>query len=83
MTVITHDFIRRPGIQNAQAGYPLEERVQRSLSIGGRRRCNAGQPLLNRPLQRGFDIFTGHTSKPLCKLINPGGTNIHGPPTIM
>jgi hypothetical protein len=41
VTIITHDFIHRPGIQNVHAGYPVEERVQSSLSIGSRRRRNA------------------------------------------
>jgi hypothetical protein len=82
-TIITHDFIHRPGIQNLHSGNPLEERIQRSRSVGGRGWRNTGQTFLNRTLQRGFDIFTGKTSKPLRELINPGGTNIHGPPTII
>jgi hypothetical protein len=83
VTIITHDFIHRPGIQNAHAGYPLEERIQRSLSVRGRWWRNTGQAFLDRALQRGFDILAGQAGKLLCELINPGGTNIHGPPIII
>ena len=82
-TVIIHDFIHRPGIQNAHPGYPLEERIQRSRSFSRRGWRNTGQTLLNRTLQSDFYILAGQTSKPLRELFNPSGTNVHGPPTII
>lgn len=63
-------------------GCLLEERIQRGLAVARRWWRNTGQPLFNRSLQRCFDVFAGQASKPLRELINLGGTNIHGPPTI-
>ena len=77
MTVITNDLVHRTGIQNAHLGYPLEERVHRVFSVGGRWWRNTGQPFLNRTLQCGCDIFAGQAGKPLRELIKLGGTNIH------
>jgi hypothetical protein len=82
VTVITNDLVHRTGIQNAHLGYPLEERVHRVFSVGGRWWRNTGQPFLDRALQRRFDIFAGQAGKLLRELINLGGTNIHGPPII-
>jgi hypothetical protein len=81
-TVIAYDLVRRAGVQNTHAGHPIKERIQRSNSVGGGWWRNTGQPFLDGTLQRGFDVLAGQTGKPLCKLINLGGTNIHGPPNI-
>ena len=74
-------LIHRAGIQNPHAGYLLEEGIQRSNSVGGRRWWNnTRQSILNRTFQCCFDIFAGEASEPLRELINIGGTNIHGLP---
>jgi len=53
-------------------GYPLEERLHRGFSGGCCWWRHAGQPLLDRTLQSGFDIFAGQAGKPLGKLIELG-----------
>ena len=78
----------RPEIQNLHSGKPAR-RTHPAQPFG--RRARVAQHLQDRrsstrTLQRGFDIFTGKTeTKHRCAgaLINPSGTNIHGPPTII
>src|SRR5882757_8047480 len=72
-----------PILDGQHAGYPLEEGIQRSLSVSGHRWRNTRQPFLDRTLQRGFDNFAGQAEKLLRELVNPGGTNIHGAPIII
>jgi hypothetical protein len=77
MTVVAYDLVHRTGIQHAQEGYPLEKRIQRGFSVGGHWWRNAGQPFLNRALQRGLDIFAGQAGEALRELIKFGGTDVH------
>jgi hypothetical protein len=63
-------------------GYPLEERIHRSFSVGGHRWRNTAQPLLDRTLQGGFHVFTRQLSKPSRELVNLAGTDVHVPTII-